>query len=322
MPTISVIIPNYNNAKYLGEAIDSALSQEGIDLEIIVVDDGSTDHSQEVIESYGSLITSIYQQNAGASAARNVGWQNANSNWFKFLDADDRLLPSVLQRQMQLQVEFEKESSRVITFTDGRIIDQVGRVIYDSYYGDIPRLRCFSAAELVGRAPITPMPLFPRLAIEAVSGFNPDLRSADEYDLEVRLQFSGWNFTILNFVGYEYRMHACNNRISQRQLSEAEFQQRYDTYLYHLELAAPDLAKAADGCLEFAFATIFWSSGRYCLRCGFPQLAAMYFDKAHSLSAQMPVGNTAYRLGCKCFGLKLAEKISELSRRLKISGLR
>jgi glycosyltransferase involved in cell wall biosynthesis len=316
MPDISVVIPNYNNAAYLQEAIDSALAQEGVSLEVIVVDDGSTDHSRSVIESYGNRIQCFYQKNAGASAARNMGWQHANSKWIKFLDADDRLLPSVLSRQLARQAEWLRIDNRIITFTDGRLIDGSGNLVADSYYGEMKRNRQFTAAELVQHAPITPMPLFPKIALEQVSGFDPQVRSADEYDLEVRLQFAGWHFYLLDFVGYEYRVYDSDQRISRRRLSKEDFQNRYRTYLHHLQLATTALESPDGDELAAAFARIFWSTGRYALRCHEPESASQYFNQARLLSNKVPFGNAAYCFTCRCFGPKLAEKIARLSSRL------
>ena len=86
---VSVIIPNYNYAHYLREAIDSALGQTYPHIEIIVVDDGSKDGSDEVIRSYGDRIRSVFQQNKGVSAARNAGVISGSGEYVAFLDADD-----------------------------------------------------------------------------------------------------------------------------------------------------------------------------------------------------------------------------------------
>lgn len=85
----SIIIPNYNHAQYVGEAIQSVLDQSYRNFEIIVVDDGSTDNSREVIESFGNSIRVIYQQNQGLSAARNNGIGVAKGAFIGVLDADD-----------------------------------------------------------------------------------------------------------------------------------------------------------------------------------------------------------------------------------------
>lgn len=100
-PLISVIIPTYNRAKYVTKVIDSVLSQTYTDYEIIVVDDGSTDNTREVLGSYMDKITYKYQENAGVSAARNTGIRIASGQWIAFLDSDDIWLPDKLASQMR-----------------------------------------------------------------------------------------------------------------------------------------------------------------------------------------------------------------------------
>src|SRR5215471_18905764 len=99
-PRVSVIIPVYNCEQYLAEAIQSALSQTGSTLEVIVVDDGSTDASAEVARSFGSRVRYCYQANAGIGAARNCGIAMAVGNLYAFLDADDRYVKGKLAKQI------------------------------------------------------------------------------------------------------------------------------------------------------------------------------------------------------------------------------
>ncbi len=96
---ISVVIPAYNAGKYVGRAIDSVLAQNRAADEIIVVDDGSTDDTAEVVGGYGERVRLIRQANAGASAARNAGIEAASGEWIAFLDADDEWLPKKLAIQ-------------------------------------------------------------------------------------------------------------------------------------------------------------------------------------------------------------------------------
>ncbi len=100
--TVSVVIPAYNNQQYLCRSIDSVLAQTRPADEIIVVDDGSTDDTASVIQSYGDKVRYLQQENAGASAARNTGIEAATGNWIAFLDADDEWLPEKLQCQLTL----------------------------------------------------------------------------------------------------------------------------------------------------------------------------------------------------------------------------
>jgi len=99
-PTVAVVIPVFNGEKYLREAILSALAQTYAPNEIIVVNDGSTDGTRSIVESFGNRVVCIDQINQGAAAARNAGTKAATSNWIAFLDADDYWLPEKLKKQI------------------------------------------------------------------------------------------------------------------------------------------------------------------------------------------------------------------------------
>jgi Glycosyltransferases involved in cell wall biogenesis len=98
MPKISVIVPAYNVGNYIGEAIQSVLNQTYKDFELLVVNDGSTDHTQDVINTFTDpRIRAINQVNQGVSVARNVGIDNATGEYICFLDGDDRYEPQLLE---------------------------------------------------------------------------------------------------------------------------------------------------------------------------------------------------------------------------------
>ncbi|MBN2137845.1 MAG: glycosyltransferase family 2 protein [Sedimentisphaerales bacterium] len=100
MAIVSVVIPTYNRAEFVVRAIDSVLEQTWRDYEVIVVDDGSTDNTKEVLGPYMDRISYIYQDNAGVSVARNTGIEAAKGQWVAFLDSDDEWLPEKLAVQM------------------------------------------------------------------------------------------------------------------------------------------------------------------------------------------------------------------------------
>jgi len=106
--TATVIVPTYNRAHYIGEAIDSILAQDIVDceLEIIVVDDGSKDNTEEVVRNYGDRVRYIRQENQGAGVARNRGIDEARGEWIAFLDSDDRWLPYKLSLQFRVLDKF------------------------------------------------------------------------------------------------------------------------------------------------------------------------------------------------------------------------
>lgn len=98
--TVSVIVPCYNGARYLRETLASALGQTRAPLEVLVVDDGSTDDSAGVAEAFGLPVRVIRQANGGESTARNRGIDEARGDWLAFLDADDVWEPHKLERQL------------------------------------------------------------------------------------------------------------------------------------------------------------------------------------------------------------------------------
>lgn len=100
-PLVSVVMPSYNTAQYIREAVDSVLEQDYPNLELLVIDDGSTDATPEIIEAYGERVRFFTQQNAGAGAARNLGLREARGEYIAFLDSDDVWLPGKLQAQVE-----------------------------------------------------------------------------------------------------------------------------------------------------------------------------------------------------------------------------
>jgi len=100
--TVSVVIPCYNAARFLHETLASALQQTHPPLEVIVVDDGSTDDSAAIAESFGPPVRIIRQKNQGESIARNRGIDAAQGDWIAFLDADDLWKPTKLERQLEV----------------------------------------------------------------------------------------------------------------------------------------------------------------------------------------------------------------------------
>jgi GT2 family glycosyltransferase len=103
-PTVSVVIPTYNYANYVGTAIDSVLAQTYAPLEIIVVDDGSTDDTASRLAAYGDRIRVDHRKNCGCAASRNAGLRQARGEYVAFLDADDSWDPEKLERQIRAAI--------------------------------------------------------------------------------------------------------------------------------------------------------------------------------------------------------------------------
>lgn len=129
MSLVSVIIPTYNRAKWLREAIESVRDQTFTDWELIVVDDGSSDNTAEVCGQY-AFCRYLWQENSGVSAARNAGMAAANGLLLAFLDNDDRWLPGKLERQVEF---LEDRKDVVLTYTGLHWFDEQDGRIRGSY---------------------------------------------------------------------------------------------------------------------------------------------------------------------------------------------
>ena len=128
-PAFSVVIPAYNAAATLPRALDSVLAQTWPAHEIIVVDDGSTDATAEVVKAYAGPVRYVHQDNAGPSTARNLGVAMASSEWVAFLDADDWYYPERLQRHAQM-IEADPELDFLVGNFDYR--DSAGAFLHAS----------------------------------------------------------------------------------------------------------------------------------------------------------------------------------------------
>ena len=119
-PLISVIVPNYNYALYIGECIESIIAQTYKNLEIIVVDDGSTDDSRDVLSRYADEVTVIHSNNFGVNHARNLGLKNCSGEFVAFCDSDDFWEPEKIQMQFDLM---RLNSDLSLVYTGVRVLE-------------------------------------------------------------------------------------------------------------------------------------------------------------------------------------------------------
>ena len=123
MPRVSVIIPVFNAARTIGQALDSVLAQTMRDFEIVAVDDGSRDESIALVKRYGDKVKLLEQQNRGPSAARNVGIANSSGEYLGFLDADDWWQPEFLAKML---LPLERDPACVLAYCDLQLADSRG----------------------------------------------------------------------------------------------------------------------------------------------------------------------------------------------------
>lgn len=132
---VSIVMPSYNASRFVTAAIDSVLAQTVQDFEILVVDDGSTDNTREVLAKYDSpKVRYLYKKNGGVSSARNYGIENARGKYIAFLDADDLWLPEKLEKQLAI-LEADEKIGLVYAATEkvDEQLQTVGHIEANSY---------------------------------------------------------------------------------------------------------------------------------------------------------------------------------------------
>ena len=127
-PNVSIVIPVYNGSNYVREAIDSALSQTYKNIEIIVVNDGSTDDTDEICKSYGNKIRYFKKENGGVSTALNKGIEEMKGEYFSWLSHDDVYYPEKIERQIEILSELA-DYEDIILYCDFEMIDEKGETI-------------------------------------------------------------------------------------------------------------------------------------------------------------------------------------------------
>lgn len=202
MTTVSAIIPNYNYAPHVAAAVDSVLQQTHRDIEIIVVDDGSSDGSVDILRGYGSRITLLQQKNAGVSAARNRGIQAAKGEFVALLDADDRWHPDKITRQLAL---LRPDVGLVHCWA--RLIDGNGKTVGSVRTGgrgylldQIAQLR----GTILGGGSSA---LLPKRVFEELGYFDPGLSTSADYDMWRRV-LSRYRAEMVEAELFDYRVHA------------------------------------------------------------------------------------------------------------------
>ena len=213
MPKVSVVIPAYNCEKFISTAIESVLSQTYGDYEIVVVNDGSTDKTDEILSRYTPKIKKIYQPNKGIAEARNTGVANAEGEYIAFLDGDDAWLPDRLKMQVDL---LEKNGKVGLVYSDTYIVDSKVFAAPDSasrrtFQVRQPRRGSVLEFLFIENFIPTSSVMVRKECLSSIGRFDPAVVPIEDYDMWLRIA-AKYEVDYTDIPLVKYRDHASSFR--------------------------------------------------------------------------------------------------------------
>ena len=299
VPAVSVIIPAYNAAKYLGEALESVLNQTFTPHEIIVINDGSpdTDQLERELQPYASRVHYIKQENQGAAAARNVGVSAASGEFVAFLDADDKWSPKFLKKQ----IEFLKSNHADLVYADALLTGEspaAGRTFMQIQpsHGAVTAEKLLTVEVTV----LTSTVLARKQLILEAGLFDEALRRGQDFDLWFRLAKRGARLLYQREVLAEHRIvesGLSGDTISQLQRTLAVF----DRIRAKGELT-PSEEAALQNAVNVALSKVALENGKEKLR-------ERDFEGALDSLRQSMRHRQSWKVSIACVGLRVAPEL-------------
>lgn len=203
-PKVSIVIPVYNGEKYLKEAIDSAINQTYKNIEVIVVNDGSTDKTKEICESYQDKIKYFEKKNGGVSSALNLAIDKMTGDYFSWLSHDD----VYLNNKIEVQIDFLKKckNKNVILYSDYLLVNDKGKLFNKPIVLNDKELKQKKYYALLRGAVNGITMLVPKDAFEKCGKFDEKLRCTQDYDLWWKM-IKKYDFIHLNNLVTKTRIH-------------------------------------------------------------------------------------------------------------------
>lgn len=202
---ISIITPCYNQAPYIAETIESVIAQSFSEWELVIIDDGSTDNSAEIVKKYieiDSRIHYFYQENAGPSAARNYGAKMSNGKFLLFLDGDNTISPNYLK----IAYEYMESYMDCTLFTT--YFDFIGDRNGDS------RIRYQNYKLLLIENSIDCCSMMKKSDFISIGGFDENMRGYEDWELFIRLLYKNKKVHQEPQFLFHYRINNCNNSVN------------------------------------------------------------------------------------------------------------
>ena len=280
-PLVSIIIPVYNGSNYLKKAIDSALSQTYKNIEIIVVNDGSTDNgeTEKVALSYGDKISYYLKENGGVSSALNFGISKMKGDYFSWLSHDDEYTQTKIEKQVELlscQNQIIVCSERQIDKNSNFLSQQndYTKLIDKSPLSWQDEIKLILTQTLYSGCAL----LIPKQAFIESGYFDESLRYNQDFDMWLRICFTGYSWVYSNEVGVLSRVHAQQVtqtrrdlfytdyfKLGQRLIPELAEKSQKDNnflFLYAKRCAKYNLSKNVKACVDLAKSKKLFSVGQ------------------------------------------------------------
>jgi glycosyltransferase involved in cell wall biosynthesis len=260
-PSVSVIIPTYNRAKFVGDAIQSVLDQTFTDYEIIVVDDGSTDNTKAILGQFKDKIRYIYQENQGVSAARNRGIQAAQGEYIAFLDSDDLFLPTKLEKQIAYLLQ---NPDIGLVHSSFIIIDEFGRQMAVRVKEESKDMyRRFLLTSTIATSSV----IMPRQVIDQIGGFDTTLSLAEDVDFETRVA-QHFEVGVISTPLVKYREFPGNTPSRPKDL--------YKSFFYVLQKHTDQFHRFGPFFKRRAYSTLCFGIGNICVSNEPPEIKPAY----------------------------------------------
>jgi glycosyltransferase involved in cell wall biosynthesis len=216
---VSAIIPTYNYARYVAAAVESVLAQNFKDLEIVVVDDGSTDDTIDTLRPFAERIRYIPQAHRGLAAARNAGIRSSRGQYLAFLDSDDLWLPDKVSMQVG---RLDVEAAVGLVYTEATLFnDKSPTEISHSFWSEHPSGKILPSLLRHNVVP-SPTPMVRRELFDQVGPFDERLNACEDWDMWIRIaQVS--EFAYVDRVLAKYRVHSANMSLDQERMMTGRF---------------------------------------------------------------------------------------------------
>jgi glycosyltransferase involved in cell wall biosynthesis len=202
--SISVVIPAYNAARFIQETLESVLQQTLPADEVLVIDDGSTDDTASIAESFGTAVRVIRRQNAKLATTRNFGVEVAKSEWVAFLDADDLWLSNKLERQME---ELSRHPEADLCYTGRVLLLQEGETTRLGQVVQVPPAEEIRKSLYRNTTFLASSVMIRRSTFLAIGGHDTNFKFVEDWDTWLRLLHAGTKFAACPEPLVQYRIH-------------------------------------------------------------------------------------------------------------------